>query len=515
MAHHRPPRSSKRFYCAIAAAIILGIAPLLLLWACAIPLGETGVLVYRYSPFFSARALSAAMLLPVFVVLLIVLHLLTSSLPSSRQKAGATLYFVVIAIFAIWGWWAPPYPMGQHWFNFTSPSHDGAFLSEAEQIQSLPTYLRHFDKRLQMSKDDMRGTRILSNTPGATILAKWSIDLLGFPQPRSVAPTGDQLSSGEFFRIEHNYNALVFASVCQMIWALSFVAAYALGRLFLSPAGAFVFSLFAIFTPASLTFSPGKDPAQLLTVCLMLWAWFSAIKSNSIPRAALAGGLLVVSMIFGLVHAWIALAAFLASIWQAWADGKISRMFLRQTLPAALGAIAPVAVIFLLWRWNVLATFVAVGRRYSQVQKTLAFDLTHWRMIGIPLFLLFVGTGLWMLWGLHAMRLSRRHRASHAAPARPTGFGLRLTLSTIAVMLVCFLLGVPYELPRLWIVFIPLLVLGACVDQPLFRGSSAHSKVVTALSILVILHLVTTVLAWSALDVRESEYRLSSQRLFW
>jgi hypothetical protein len=292
-------------------------------------------------------------------------------------------------------------------------------------------------------------------------------------------------------------------------WAAAGAVAYALGRLFLSPAGAAVFAIAAIFNPCAVDFVPGKDPAQLLTICAMLWAWLGAIKpllGGPSGRAAMdgtwlavaAGALLVLGSIFGLIHIWVALAVYAATAWQA------RRVLLRPTLHAALGAAGVVVVIYLAVGWNIPWTLIAVWRRWSEVQHTFTMNRAIWYVIGLPIFLLFLSPAVLTL---GVMALSRKR----------LNFGTRLALCTVAVMLfIYFALGMTYELPRLWVAFLPPLMLGLCVDRPLLRGSETiwRRRVAAALVLIVLTQTAFTAMHWTLFDVREVEYRLTSQRYY-
>ena len=204
------------------------------------------------------------------------------------------------------------------------------------------------------------------------------------------------------------------------LWAASAFFAYLLGRQFLSPMGAAVFALLVTFNPATLHFSPGKDPSQLLTINAMLWAWFAGRRRRSASLSALAGALLMVGMVMGLIHLWVALAAVLATGWDEWRMACVKGWLMRQVLPAAGGAGALVAVVYLTIGWNMPATFLAVNRRFAEMQQINPANRTLWFFIGLPLFLLFLSPGFWAMGWLSIRRWTSRVR-NHGS-----GFGLTL-----------------------------------------------------------------------------------------
>ena len=80
-------------------------------------------------------------------------------------------------------------------------------------------------------------------------------------------------------------------------------------------------------------------------------------------------------------------------------------------------------------------------------------------------------------------------------------------------MLTTYLVGITYELPRLWIAFLPLLLLGVTADVPLLHGRTTR-RALKPVMLVVIVSLVVSSWHWTLLDVRESEYRLETGRFF-
>jgi hypothetical protein len=223
-----------------------------------------------------------------------------------------------------------------------------------------------------------------------------------------------------------------------------------------------------------------------------------------VVASAAAGALLVVGATFGLIHVWVTLAAAGATAWHAWATHRpLKRFALRNVLPAALGAMAVVLAVYLATGWNVPATLWAVWRRFAEVQPTFNLSRPVWMLIGLPIFLLFLSPGLVTAVALAVRRFARGGR----------GLGFRLFASTLAVMALTYVIGVPYELPRLWVAFVPPLALGTMIDVPLFRGRSTW-RTFRPLAAVVAAQVLFTALHWSIFDVRESEYRLVTERLW-
>ncbi len=488
----RPLRKSRALLMLLGASFVIPFAILFAFLALKIRLGQ-GYFAYRYSP---VRELRTPRAFVGIVIGLIACGAVWILARSDRRRIGVALLFSTFCLWGAWTFWAPPQPMTQQMFSLTSPSADGAFVAQAEANISLPAYLRAFDRNLKLSIAQMNGTRVLSNPPGMTIFARlvseiplgrarferWLIEDAEIP-PDDVKPVSDALR--------------VAMALCAA-WALSGMIAYALGRLFLSPAGAGVFAIAVTFSPCAVAFVPGKDPAQLLTINAMLWAWFAAWKRRSMLLAALAGMIFVIGAIFSLVHVWVALIMVAAVIWE---DRHLPW---RGILALACGAMVVAGIVYLAIGWNIPATLLAVSHRWSEIQKTFDMSRPTWFAIGLPIFLLFLAPGFWALLGLSI----RRPRLN---------VGTRLAICTGAVMLLIYVVvGVTYELPRLWVAFLPPLMLGLAIDRPLLRGSDwiVHRPVAMALVLIVFAQIAFTAMHWTFFDVRETEYRLTSGRFY-
>jgi hypothetical protein len=377
-----------------------------------------------------------------------------------------------------------------------SPSQEGAFYIETMKMPPVAQYLREFDRHIQHTPQEMLGTRVLSNPPGMTVLAV-AVERLW---PAQTDPPG--MLERYLLRIDtpgfdlkQAADTLHISMVLTAMWALSGLVAYGIGRLFFARSGAMAYAIIATFTASAIHFTPGKDAAQLLMINLMIWTWFAAWKRDSRWLAFLSGILLAIGAASGLIHFWIAACVFAIVAWES----GIARTTLGLAIPALAGLLVFVFLVDLAIDWNLFRTWYAVLVRFGEIQQTFAIDRVVWFFIGIPLFLLFVGPGQ-VIFAV----LAARHRRMN--------FGMRLTIVTLATMLATYLTGVTYELPRLWVAFMPPLTLGLMLAAPLARGT--QRKAAAALAMIVAVQIVSTAWHWSLLDVRESEYRLKEKRFF-
>jgi hypothetical protein len=503
---HRP-KPSRTLPVWIAGSFTLALSILLVLFFADVRLGQ-GYFAILYSPVADWRLMRLLPLLVVGGVACGAVWALAHAADRTHRATGHVLLMLAFVAAGVWVWWGPPDPMNQQAFNMTSLSTDGAFAFESGDVApSIRDYLRHFaDQRLARTVEQMGGTRVLSNPPLMTVLSYAMRRTLSHPPDKpgwlermlideqGVAPV-------QAVELAH---ALRFSVALTAMWVLSGAAAYLLGRLFLPAAGAAVFAIVVTFNPCTVHYVPGKDAAQLLTINLMLWAWLAAWKRRSPPLAALGGAILTIGTTSGLVHIWVALIAVLATLWQGWAerDRRAMLSVLWNALAAAAGGAFVCAIAYATLDWNIPRTLLAVSRRWTSLQSTFAMDRAVWYLIGLPIFLLFLSPGFWTLLGLTL----RRPRLN---------FGTRLAICTAVIMLIIYgPLGVTYELPRLWIAFLPPLTLGLGMSVPLLKIRTIHPRVAQALALIVAMHIAFTALHWTLFDARESEERLTNQRFY-
>ncbi|MBL8878511.1 MAG: hypothetical protein JNG88_05265 [Phycisphaerales bacterium] len=489
--------------------VVMGLLPVLalvLLCAFDVSLGWSGKFTYRYSPWYALRLMNAAtIIVPVGMlaggVLLVA---------DARRAAGHALCAGGLIAACIWIWFAPPNHLFQHVLNFFSPSHDGAFVVEAFTFDDAREYLANFPERAATPPAAMKGTRVISNPPGTTLLA-YAVRSVLRNQPWLSEPLDRYLIDAGVDKPLIRAQMAVGIVLAWTLLALTCIGAfilYASAATVLPPASAWTVAILTMTSPAMLLFSPGKDPGQLLTVGLPLLCWLSAVRRNSLSWATAAGAGLGLGLLAGLVHVWVAMVVAAATIF---AVGPAERArLLRVSIGAVGGLIAFAIAVRIAGSIDLIAISRAVAAAQSSV--TRGPDAMSWsaQTLGAMLFPLFAGVGLpAMLW--MAVRSPRGAVAESGAVAKAdAAMGGWLIVVSLGVMFVT--IGFTnVETPRLWMPFAPLLTLGAALRIHAFRDSSRD--VAKRLALLVLVHLVAAAIVWSLMDMREAEMRLISGRI--
>lgn len=492
----------------LLVAALLPLAATVLLRQGHVPLGCPGRFVYLYSPVAAYRlaAVPAAVLL---AAVLAAGTWLAGAAVASRRRWGLALVAVGAAALATWAYVAPPSYRMQHIFNAESPAQDGAFVHEALRVTSVREYLHDFPRRAQAPPAAMRGTRVISNPPGLTLVAvgvERLVRQFPFLHELALGRLVNELPPTESARALQYANAvgLVFFWVLTALWVLAAGVLYWLARLYLPPVTAVAYALCCVFAPATLLLTPGKDPAQLLSVAVPLYFWLRAVRRDRVVPAVLGGLVFPIVCLTSLVHLWIA-AIVLVATWRC-AEQR-PRFLVRAVLPALVAAAIGAFGLYLLCGVNLIAIARSVARAQAEVTRGPSAMPLAWQLLGIPLFLLFVGPACWTTTASAALpQLGLRGPAD-----RDTRLGRWLLVATAAVMLAT--IGFTnLETPRLWIPFTPLLLLGALLQLTALRRPDR--RVVWLLALLVAVQVVASALQWSQMDMREAETRLAEQRFF-
>ncbi len=473
-----------------------------LLYLLGVPLGSPDFYLHRYSHLVSARLLASAV--PLLLVLLVIVVAPAERIFRLGHAAMLVLTMLITMLLALWAVWAGPKALQQNVFNLLSPSHDGAFVIESWKIESASNYLAHFPERLEASPKEELGTRVLSNPPGITLL---TYGVRSFLQHRwgfahwLLEAQGADLRDGR--EAETVSQTLLTGWVLLFAWVAATVFVYALAAIWLEPLPAAIVTLICVFNPATACFSPGKDPVQLLTISAFLWGWLSSRQRRRWLPAIVSGFALAVGLCVGLVHAWIAIIVAVASGWLARGDRRAWKdLVLFTALPASGALVAACLAAWLVWGWNVPATLLATLASYERVTDVIGRPPWYWLGGQWLIFALFAGGGVWYL------SIRRVRVPLIDADARP---GRALLAATVVVMIYSSFYTA-LETPRLWIAFLPLVVVGLALGLPEFRRPEPRQA--RMLLVIGAMQIATTCLIWAFFDVRESEMRLITGRLF-
>jgi len=493
-------------YKAVVAAATIPLIVIWVLFLADVPIGRPNFLVYRYSALSAWRLQHALIALVIGAAGLAALDRVLYGGNNGRAgwTTGALTAYVGLVV---WVFLAPPQSTAQHSFNMLSPSHEGAFVLEGRTVPSIREYVaRTFYQRLQQEPEKMRGRRVLSNPPGVTIAAVLAQRLVDSSTPvRSSLVRVFGLQELDDPAEEARFAAaLLLAIVFMAAWAASLLPAYGLCRLWMPAPAAVVVAFACVFNPATVEFSPGKDPAQMFTVLALVHAWCAAYVRGHWAWGLLAGVVLAVSTMVGLIHVWIVLILGAATLYHAIVTGPGWLVWMRRcALPSAFGALAVVVIVQAALSWNLPLMLLRLGGRYGQIQPEIITSPFFWTLLGLPMFLLFVGPLLWIEW----TALPRREHDSTAS------LGHCLIASVLGVMTYSYYFANNSETPRLWMPFVPFLLVGMALRRSSMRQERPNGR--TLCILLLGLQLTVTVLHWSMMDVRESEWRLFTTGRMW
>ncbi len=497
-------RVSPRTYATVAVAAGVPLAILVALYFLEMPLGQPH-LKYRFSPVVPLRLASASIAILIGIGSLAMLLAITAR---GRRVSAAALVAGMAAWMAIvvWTFFAVPRHGEQHMVNLLSPSHDGAFVLESRGVESIRDYASSgFYERLQLEPTQMHGRRVLSNPPGMTFTAllchrvakAWPALHEALRDAYGLGDLGDPDQEMIFS------SALLLTMWLTLVWGMSIVFSYRLCRLWLPPIAAAAVGFACVFNPSTLNFTPGKDPAQVTLVVAFLLCWMSAYHGKGRWWGVAAGIVFAASLTIGLIFVWIVAIVAAATLWDAFAErGRLRRWLANCAAPACVGAVGVMLCLYVVLDWNVALMTFRIGARYRGIQEGVIVDPFYLTLLGLPMFLLFVGPMFWA-------QLALSDNKSHHPANRIAG---RLLLCTVAVMTFSYFFANNNETPRLWIPFIPLLLIPLAARRRAFAHDSASYH--RLLVFLVAAQLVGTTLHWSLMDVRESEHRMITGRLW-
>jgi hypothetical protein len=296
---------------------------------------------------------------------------------------------------------------------------------------------------------------------------------------------------------------LLFGLVLTAAWAAAIAFAYGLCRLSLPQSASLCVAFACVFNPATLNFTPGKDPAQLLFVLAILYGWMKSFISGRKRWAFVSGVVLAAGSMVGLIHLWIAAIAAGATLWHAARRRTVRPWVVGCFAPAGVGFAMVAGLAYLALDWNLPRTIYRVAVRFGEIQLPIITDPLYWTLVGLPMFLLFVGPLFWV--ETAAVRRDERDETA--------SLGGALLACTAAVMAYSYFLANNSETPRLWIPFIPPLLLSMALRRSAFRGATPPVRKFHLL--LIALQLSITLAHWCLMDSRESEWRIFTTGRMW
>lgn len=477
--------------------LLLPVSVLYLLCALDVPLGKPAEFAYLYSP-IPAQRLSALPAAFAVGLLFAAAGWLAISARRSQRAGGAALYIIAVLAGGAWCFLSPPEFASQHYFNMASPSQDGAFLIESSKVSDLNAYLRHFPQRARTPEEEMRGTRVISNPPGATLVA-WAVRAQLHRQPGLQTALEGAFVSADVDNPQHRRDiatGVAFALVLAALWLAAAPFLYLAARELLPHGPSLLITAACLFTPATLGLSPGKDPAQLLTVALPLWLWLRAARQGQSTLAALAGAVFPLTLLVSLVHVWIAAIAIVTTAIDAAARRGLIGFAMRVAAPAGVAAVLVLIVLYFATGAAVIDIARAVAAAQATVTRGPDAMPWYWQALGVPLFLLFAGPAFWIaaLWLCAARERDDLSR-----------FGLIVLTATGGVLLGTVVFT-NIETPRLWIPFTPLLLIGL-LAQVRWSRLTARAAAGT-LALLLGAQFAASAISWAVMDMREAENRL-------
>lgn len=502
--HQTAPKLTGRRTVAILVAAVVPLAVLFLLFMLDTPLGQPH-LKYRFSPIPELRLPSAMVAILIGLGSLLALW---AGMARGGRVGRRMVWFsgAGYAAIVLWTCFGPPDYASQHIFNLLSPSHEGAFVLEGRDVTSIRAYVsQDFYDRLSHEPEQLRGRRVLSNPPGVTV----TFVLVRRMLERWTGLRGWLLDTYDLHELDDPDQATVFASVLvlamllTLVWGCSLVFAYKLCRLWMPPLAALAVALACVFNPSTVNFTPGKDPAQVTLVMALLMCWMTAYSRRDRWWGLAAGVVLAVALLFGLVFVWVLAIVAAATLWHALGTGgRVRGWVMHCAVPGVCGAMGIVVLLYVALGWNIPLMTYRIGVRYGQIQEGVITDPFYWMLLGLPMFLLFVGPMFWV----ELIALRERAEGSQVF------LGRCLLFCTAIVLAYTYFFANNNETPRLWIPFIPLLILPLAMRRKAFLANDrAHHKLFV---ILIALQLIVTTLHWSMMDVRESEYRLTTGRMW-
>jgi len=370
----------------------------------------------------------------------------------------------------------------------------GLFRHEAARIADPGDYLKHFPETLAKYGADYKATiRVNNNPPGTTMLFYGAFRL------SEHAPWLSDFATGLVFGTDFKPPTPTYAATVLGAWflligaALAFVPAYLVASHFRA-AGSFFPAAVAMLAISLLLFTPDNDTLQ---VTFFLWMLYFCLKSRD-GHAALWGAALglAASVAFFFTLATAVVVVILMSY--SAIEVSLSRAGLRQRLlfwaASGLGLLIGFFALYAATGYNSFSSLLACYKNHEAFY--LYYPRTYWKwLLYNPVeFLLFTGGPLF---AAVLATLWRRPPSPAAGASSRAQAAWCLIAAAFAVLVLLDISGKnSSEINRLWVFFMPLMTLPACVLLTAFPGGLRRLLMIGLLQIMIVLATRTYIDVW-------------------
>ena len=473
------PRAARPLL-AMLALVFLGVSAFYLVMR--IPIGIPGEWVTSYHTIFPDAGQMAllAFVLIAFVALAYVLDLAAARLGRSIRAAAAVVltaaYGYVLLAVVVCG------PLGRGELVVPAFAFDacGLFKNEADKITGAGSYLGAFPDTLTAYAADYRKTVRVNNNPPGTTMLFYGCNKIAAASPALARLASRAVFGPGFAPPSVSFSATVLGAWCILIGtALAFLPAYLITSK-LAGRPSYLATAAAMLAGSLVLFNPGNDNMQ---VTFFLWMVYFFLRRRQ-GRAALwglaFGALAAGAFFFTLATAVVVIVLFAWNAAEWYVEGRArTRRDVVFWLGAAVGLLAGFTALRAFLGYNSFAALLACYRNHGAFYSH--FPRTYWKwLIYNPWeFVLFTGGPLAAAIFWAALR---KPGADELAALPNVRLARAALAATLLVMLVLNVSGKnSSEVNRLWVFFMPLLTIPACVIV-----SAGAKRRVTILAIAVL-----------------------------
>ncbi|MDP7252520.1 MAG: hypothetical protein QGF00_23115 [Planctomycetota bacterium] len=382
-------------------------------------------------------------------------------------------------------------------FYFAAPIGPGAFVGQAMSIGEPPVetglrYLQTFDTNVGGQHwGGFGGTRVISNPPGATMLFYTCRKVLEAMPSLQTFYAGETLQPSASVLEKRALLAKALAQfgadVCLVLIALGMPPLYWLARELLPEEGALPMVLGAIFIPSLLVFNFTKDAYQ---ISLALWFWLALLKAmqgHSDLWAWITGLLFFIGIQFSLSFLVVdatAGAICLLHIWRREESPLVRKKEWRVVGMSALSCLLCILMAWLVLGYKTWSAMLSAWQGHQQYHREFGAPYGTWVWLNIVHLFLFIGgpaaaaliCGGWS----QIQRMTKAGQSgANKSGAGQTGVS-ECFVGLVGIILVLNFTGMNLsEVPRLWMVFMPVLYLASERAAGIKRPAGVHVALLT------------------------------------